>query len=57
LSKKAKTLKMSARTSGKTIQTDSGKPTVQMGLQMNDLAPLSRTHVIPGGRVAPIKYI
>jgi len=57
LSKKAKTLKMSAKTSGKTIQTDSGKPTVQIGLNMNDLAPLSRTHVIPGGRVVPIKYI
>ena len=39
------------------IQTDSGKPQVDMGFNMDQLAPLSRSHIIPGGRVAPIDYI
>ena len=39
------------------IKTDSGKPQVDMGFNMDQLAPLSRSHIIPGGRVAPIDYI
>lgn len=57
LSKKAKTLKMSSRTSGNAIKTDFGKPQIDLGLDMNQLAPLERTHIVPGGRVAPIDYI
>jgi len=32
-------------------------PTVDMGLQVDELAPMSRTHTVPGGLVAPIDYI
>ena len=39
------------------IQTDSGKPQVDMGFNMDELAPLKRTHGVPGGRVPPISYI
>ena len=39
------------------IQTNNGKPYVDMGINMDQLAPLSRSHIIPGGRVAPIDYI
>ena len=39
------------------IKTDSGKPQVDMGFNMDELAPLKRTHGVPGGRVPPISYI
>ena len=39
------------------LKNNISTPTVDLGLQAEELAPMSRTHTVTGGLVAPIDYI
>lgn len=46
-----------SKTSGKVIETKNDAMQINNFIDMQDLAPMTRSHTVPGGRVMPIKYI
>ena len=59
--KLAKIFKMKVRvnrynTISDILKNDISSPTVDLGLQAEELAPMTKTHVVSGGLVQPIKY-
>jgi hypothetical protein len=46
-----------SKTSGDVIKTSNDTMQINNFIDMKSLAPYTQEHVVPGGRVAPIKYI